>query len=130
MYLYLIQIKLFLKTKLVSKIIWVLNNFLTMEFYRIICNNFYWKKLSPDTASYRTRFWMIVLSAASALLLAFYYGPSDPTYSFKSGCLVILASFTIKHSSKHFISFLQFISKNTVHIINSISILILESKNI
>lgn len=130
MYLYLIQIKLFLKTSLVSKIIWVLNNFLTMEFYRKICNNFYWKKLTPDTASYRTRFWMIVLTAFTALLLAFYYDPSDPTYSFKAGCLIIFATIIIRHSSKHFISFLQFISKNTIHIVSNISLHILESKNI
>lgn len=130
MYLFLIQIKLFLRNKFVSKFLWVLNNFLTMECYRKLCNKFYWKKLTPNTISYRTRFWMILFSVVTALLLAFYYDPSDPTYSFKAGCVIILCAFTIRHSYKKLISILIFYSKNIVHLVNSISFNILDSFNI
>ena len=130
MYFYLIQIKLFLSTKFVSKLIWVINNFLTMECYRKLCNRFYWKKLNTNSISYRTRFWMILLSVFTALLLAFYYDPSDPTYSFKSGCIILLATLTIRHSCKKLITLLQFDSKNIVHISNGITFSILDSNNI
>ena len=130
MFIYLQQIKLYLKLELLDKVIWVLNNFLTMEFYRKLCNSFYWKKLTPNTISYRTRFWMIVLSAITALLLAFYYDPSDPTCSLQSGYLVLFASIALAYSSSTLISFLRFVSKFTAHNVSSISYGTLESKNI
>ena len=130
MYIYYQQIKLYLKLGLFAKIIWVLNNFLTMEFYRKLCNNFYWKKLTPNTISYRTRFWMIVLSAITALLLAFYYDPSDPTCSFRAGYIVLIASIVLTYPSGILISFLRFVSKFTSGSASSISYGTLESRNI
>jgi hypothetical protein len=130
MFIYLIPIKLFLRKKFVSKLIWVMNNFLTMECYRELCNRFYWKKLNPNTVSYRTRFWMIMLSVFSAMLLAFYYDPSDPTYTFKSGCIILLSALSVRHSYKNLMSTLRFYSKNTVHTISCLSFSILDSKNI
>src|SRR3990172_4207371 len=118
---FLIQIKLFMRNKFVSKIIWVLNNFLRMECYRKLCNKFYWKKLDPNTVSYRTRFWMILISVFTATLLAFYYNPSDPTHSFTTGCIIILTVISVRHSYKRLITLLQFYSKNTVHTISFLS---------
>lgn len=130
MYIYYQQIKLYLKLDFFAKVIWVLNNFLTMEFYRKLCNNFYWKKLTPNSISYRTRFWMIVLSAITALLLAFYYDPSDPTCSFRAGYIVLIASIALAYSSSTLISFLRFVSKFTAQNTRSFSYETLESKNI
>jgi hypothetical protein len=130
MYIYIHQIKLFFKLEFFAKVIWVMSNFLTMEFYRKLCNRFYWKKLTPNTISYRTRFWMIVFSAITALLLAFYYDPSDPACSFSSGYIVLLASIALSYSSTILISFLRFVSKYTAQSVSSISFGTLESKNI
>jgi len=125
--LYIIQIKLLLRNNFVSKLIWVLNNFLTMQCYRKLCNRFYWNKLAPNTLSYRTRFWMILFSVITALLLAFYYDPSDPAYSLKAGCIIFMAAFTIRQK---LVSLLINHSKNIFHTINSISFSILDSVNI
>jgi len=131
MYIYYNQIKLYLKLELFAKVIWALNNFLTMEFYRKLCNNFYWKELTPNSISYRTRFWMIVLSAITVLLLAFYYDPSDPTCSFSAGYIVLIATtISLTYSSITLISFLRFVSKFTAGSISSISYGTMKSKNI
>jgi len=127
---YIFQIQLFLKNKFISKLIWVLNNFLTMECYRKLCNKFYWKKLDPNTISYRTRFWMILISVLTATFLAFFYDPSDPTHSFTAGCIVIITALSVRHSCRRLFTLLQFYSKNTVHNINVFSDSILNSVNI
>jgi hypothetical protein len=75
---YCLYLKYYLHGKLFSKIIWVLNNFLTMECYRKLCNRLYWKKIQPGTASYKTRCWLIFLSVISAVWMAFFYNPTDP----------------------------------------------------
>jgi len=62
-----------------EKFIWVVNNFLRIECYRKLCNNLYWKQLKPGTVSSKTRFWMIVATAVSAIWLSFYFDPTDPT---------------------------------------------------
>lgn len=67
--------------KYFSKILWVLNNFLTMECYRKLCNRLYWKKLEPGTLPYTTRCWLIIFSAFSVIWLAFFFDPMDPTNS-------------------------------------------------
>jgi len=119
-----------MRNKFVSKLIWVLNNFLRMECYRKLCNRFYWKKLDPNTVSYRTRFWMILISVFTATLVAFYYNPSDPTLSFKTGCIILFSLFTARHSYKRLISLLQFYSRCTVHTVSCLSNSILNSNNI
>jgi len=55
---------------------------------------------------------MILFSVISALLLAFYYNPSDPT--FKTGFIIPLTVLSIWHSYKILISLLQFFSKKIV----------------
>ena len=75
--------------KYYDKIIWSLNHFLTMEFYRKLCNKLYWKKLKPGTASFITRFCLILFSAISLIWLAFFFDPMDPYYT-KSPSGIIL----------------------------------------
>jgi hypothetical protein len=75
---YYLYVRYYLHSKLFSKIIWVLNNFLTMECYRKLCNRLYWKKIRPGTVSYKTRCWLIFLSVISAVWMAFFYDPTDP----------------------------------------------------
>ena len=75
---YYLYVRYYLHSKLFSKIIWVLNNFLTMECYRKLCNRLYWKKIQPGSVSYKTRCWLIFLSVISAVWMAFFYDPTDP----------------------------------------------------
>ena len=125
-----LQIKLFLRTEFIAKVIWVLNNFLTMEFYRKICNRLYWKKLTPHTASYNTRFWMIIFTALSAIWLAFYYNPNDPANSNSSGFIILLFALVFKKSGISFNTLIRNISKSLNHKIDLITYHILDSSNL
>jgi hypothetical protein len=85
-------IRSILSSRYVRKTIWVLNNFLTMECYRKLCNRLYWKKFEPGTLPYTTRCWLIILSVLSAIWLAFFFDPMDPTNSNSPSRIVILLS--------------------------------------
>lgn len=130
MYNIYLQIKLFLNTEFIAKIVWVLNNFLTMEFYRKICNRLYWKKLTPHTASYNTRFWLLVFTALSAIWLAFYFNPADPTNSKSSGFIILLFALVYKKSAVSFHSFIKNASKSINHKVDLMTYHTLDSENI
>jgi len=126
----LFYINYFLRSKYVDKIIWVLNNFLTMECYRKLCNKLYWKRLKPGTIHYTTRLWIIILSALSVILLAFFFDPMDPTYSDSpSQKISRLAKFFRKIQFNLNSFFLPF-GKVYKHLCNCISFLIPDSNNI
>lgn len=74
-------IRVFILKKSFDKIIWASNHFLTMEFYRKLCNRLYWKKLKPGSVPYTTRCWLIFISAISVIWIAFFFDPMDPNYS-------------------------------------------------
>jgi hypothetical protein len=76
-----IYIKRLFKRKFWDKILWASNNFLTMQFYRKLCNRLYWKKLQPGTLPYTTRCWLIFITVISVIWLAFFFDPMDPDYS-------------------------------------------------
>ena len=92
MRLFCIYIKRSFIQKYYLKLIWVLNNFLTMECYRKLCNKLYWKKLKPGTMSYTTRCWLIFVTALSMIWLAFFFDPLDPDYSKSSSRFFFLIS--------------------------------------
>lgn len=126
----ILQIKLLFKSEFITKVIWVLSNFLTMEFYRKICNNLYWKRLTPHTASYNTRFWMIIFTALSMIWLAFYYNPTDPANTKSSGFIILLFSLILKSSGISFQTLVKNLSKSVNHNIDLITYHILDSENI
>lgn len=125
-----LQIKLIKNSEFLAKTIWVLNNFLTMEFYRKLCNNLYWKKLTPHTASYNTRFWMIVFTALSVIWLAFFYNPNDPTNSKSSGFLILLFALVLKHSSVSIHTIIKNLTGALTSTPDKIAFNILDSDNI
>ncbi|MCX7877278.1 MAG: hypothetical protein N2510_01405 [Ignavibacteria bacterium] len=129
MYYIRIQIKLLLETEIVSKLIWVLNNFLTMEFYRKLCNKLYWKKLKPNTASYNTRFWMILFSALSAIWLAFYFNPSDPANTRSSAFIIICFLAYLKQTGVSIYTFMLSVLRLILCRINSVLYNVLNSCN-
>jgi hypothetical protein len=106
MYINYIQIlNLFFHNKYFQKTNWVLQNFLTMECYRKLCNKCYWKKAKPHTSSYTRRTFLIFFSILFTMCLSFFYSPNDPANS---------------KSSAYFIRLMKFISTLKVHIINFI----------
>lgn len=125
-----INIKLFMHKKFISKIIWVLNNFLTMECYRKICNKLYWKKLTPGTASYKTRLWIIIISAISAVWLAFFFDPTDPTSSISFSLMIALLAKSFRKLDFSIHSLTRNIEKGLKQLISLVAHHILDSGNI
>ena len=85
-----------MQKKIVANIIWVLNNFLTMQCYRKLCNELYWKKLTPGSVSSKTRLWLIIIGALSAVWLAFFFDPTDPTSSLSFSLIIALLAKTFR----------------------------------
>lgn len=125
-----IQIELILQTKTITRITWALSNFLTMEFYRKLCNKLYWKKFKPHTASYNTRFWMIIFSAISAIWLAFYFNPSDPANTRSSAFIILCFLAFLKKTAKCIYKIMLNILRTILTRINSVLDLVLNSCNL
>ena len=123
------DIKLFLNTRFMHSLVWVINNFLRMECYRKLCNKLYWKKLEPGTISYRTRLWMIVLTSLSAIWVAFYFNPTDPTNSNSSSGVIKMLTSLFKKLNSILYSFITAIKVN-YSATNFLSYLVLDSENI
>lgn len=124
------DIKLFLNTRFVHSFVWVINNFLRMECYRKLCNKLYWKKLEPGTIPYTTRIWMITITALSAIWLAFYFNPTDPTNSNSSSGVIKLLSNLFKKLNTILHSFFNITEKINYKLNNLLSLLVLDSENI
>jgi hypothetical protein len=101
-----------------------------MEFYRKLCNNLYWKRLKPHTASYNTRFWMIVLTSVSMIWIAFFYNPTDPANTKSSSFLIILMALILKRSGISFHNIIEHLSKMLNHLAEKITYRILDYSNI
>ncbi len=115
-----------LSKKIFDKIIWASNHFLTMEFYRKLCNRLYWKKLQPGTVPYTTRCWLIFISVISVIWLAFFFDPMDPTYS-KSPSNIISRIGNIIKKFKYLI--FNLIVPNKLFSDNSLKLLVLRNNS-
>ncbi len=124
------DIKLFLNTRFVHSLVWVINNFLRMECYRKLCNKLYWKKLEPGTIPYTTRIWMIAITALSAIWLAFYFNPTDPTNSNSSSGVIKLLTNLFKKLNTILHSIFNITEKINYGFNNLLSLLALDSENI
>lgn len=76
-------VKIIYSNKLLKKFIWCLQNFLTMEFYRKICNKCYWSNIYNSHHSYIKRSIILLISFISVLFFSFFYMPTDPANSNK-----------------------------------------------
>ena len=77
-------VKIIYSNRLLKKLIWCLQNFLTMEFYRKICNNCYWSNIYNTHHSYVKRSVILAISFVSVLFFSFFYMPMDPANSNKA----------------------------------------------
>lgn len=71
------QIITFLKRYL-RKTSWCMQHFLTIEFYRKICNNCYWSNFYNSRHTFAKRALILFVSLISMLFLSFFYMPTDP----------------------------------------------------
>lgn len=127
---YYISLRYFIHRRVLNKILWVLNNFLTMECYRKLCNKLYWKKLTPGTVPYKTRLWIIIISALSAVWLAFFFDPTDPTSSISFSLLMTLVAKSFRKLDFSIHSLYRNLAKNLNQIRNLMFHQILDSGNI
>ncbi len=79
----LIFLKIFC-AKLLPKISWCLQNFLTMEFYRKICRKCYWNNIYEKEHSVLKNTLLILVSILPLMFLSFFYQPTDPANSNKT----------------------------------------------
>ena len=96
--------KKFLSLSLISKFIWCLQNFLTMEFYRKICNNCYWSSVYSGKHNIFKQSLLLLVSIIPLLFSSFFYSPADPANlnrsSFYSKLIFLFSG--LKISAKHF----------------------------
>ncbi|MCB0728941.1 MAG: hypothetical protein R2942_18120 [Ignavibacteria bacterium] len=76
-------VKIIYGSRLLKKFIWCLQNFLTMEFYRKICNKCYWSNIYNSHHSYLKQSVILLISFISVLFFSFFYMPTDPANSNK-----------------------------------------------
>jgi tryptophan-rich sensory protein len=101
--------KILLLKKFFRKTSWCLQHFLTMEFYRKICNNCYWSNFCKTRQSPVNQILIVLVSFASILFMSFFYLPTDPANSNKF-------SFYLR-----WISFLSSLKINIRSLLNKIS---------
>ncbi|MEO8664720.1 MAG: hypothetical protein ABI462_04420 [Ignavibacteria bacterium] len=70
-----------------------MQNFLTMEFYRKICNKCYWSNIYNSKHSVVKQSLIIFISFISVLFFSFFYLPTDPANANKSSYSMILRNF-------------------------------------
>lgn len=81
--------------KMIAKIAWCLQNFLTMEFYRKICNKCYWSNINNPHHSFFKQSLIIFVSFISMLFFSFFYLPTDPANLSKPSYMIRLRNLLI-----------------------------------
>ncbi len=86
-------LRIFFIKKIFRKTFWCFQNFLTMEFYRKICNKCYWSNIYNSRHSIVKQSLIIFISFVSVLFFSFFYLPTDPANSHKSSYHIRLLNF-------------------------------------
>jgi hypothetical protein len=104
----LIVIKFYSERKFISKWVWCLNNFLTMQFYRKLCNKCYWENISSGHSSKIRKYFLLAVSVIPLFFISFFYMPTDPansytaSYIFKFRSILNNLKIIIKELLNHF----------------------------
>lgn len=95
----MILIRIFL-LKLFDKAVWGIQNFLTMEFYRKICNKCYWSNVYRHDHNPAKKTLLIIVSLLPVLFLSFFYSPTDPANSARTSAffffMSVISTITLK----------------------------------
>lgn len=99
----------FLRLSIVAKTIWCIQNFLTMEFYRKICNNCYWSSVYSNKHNLFKQILLLLISIIPLLFFSFFYSPTDPANLKRSSFFIKLVNlfYGLKISAKEFINFIS-----------------------
>ncbi len=99
----------FLSLSFISKFVWCLQNFLTMEFYRKICNNCYWSSVYSGRHNIFKQSLLLIVSIIPLLFFSFFYSPADPANLNRSSFYTKLISvfFGLKISAKHLLNIIS-----------------------
>lgn len=89
--------------KILCDINWASQHFLTMEFYRRICNRYYWKRIKPGTVSFLERIFWVIISV-------FFFSFSSPFYSASDPANLVNNKFNYK-IRKYYILLISFYKK-------------------
>lgn len=122
-------LKIFYLSKFIDKTVWCFQNFLTMEFYRKICNKCYWSNIYNSKHSKFKQSLILIISFISVLFFSFFYLPTDPANSDKSSFFIriknfvsgfkIMLQYLFKNISNQLIqfssSFIILLQKNLIH---------------
>lgn len=104
--------------KSIDKISWCFQNFLTMEFYRKICNKCYWSNIYNKKHSLIKQTLLLIVSVIPVLFLSFFYMPTDPANLNKSSFLLRLRNY-ISTISINLNNILQSISNKVIQLSSS-----------
>lgn len=104
--------------KSIDKISWCFQNFLTMEFYRKICNKCYWSNIYNTKHSIIKQSLILFVSFIPVLFLSFFYMPTDPANLNKSSFLLRIRNY-ISEFSINLNSILQSISNKIIQLSSS-----------
>ena len=85
--------KILFHKSLFRKTMWCFENFLTMRFYRKICNNCYWSNIYMRKHSFLKQSLILLVSLFSLLFLSFFYLPTDPANLNRSSYLFRITNF-------------------------------------
>lgn len=113
--IYLIKIFFY---KLFDKTSWCMQNFLTMEFYRKICNKCYWSNIYNKKHSILKQLFLLLVSFISVLFFSFFYMPTDPANLNKSSFLLRVRNY-ISAFSINLNNILQSISNKVIQLTSS-----------
>lgn len=72
-----------LLNEILLKTIWCFQHFLTMEFYRKICNHCYWSNIYNSKNNFFKKTLILTISFIPLLFFSFFYLPTDPANSNK-----------------------------------------------
>lgn len=86
-------LRIFLFKGFFRKASWCFQNFLTMEFYRKICNKCYWSNVYNSKHSKAKQSLILAISFISVLFFSFFYLPTDPANTNKSSYYLRLKIF-------------------------------------
>lgn len=115
--------------RFIEKTTWCFQNFLTMEFYRKICNKCYWSNIYDSKHSKLKQSLILIISFISVLFFSFFYLPTDPANSDKASYYFRLKNFVsgfkirlqnlLKNISNQLIqfsySFINLLQKNLIN---------------
>ena len=95
-----------------------MQNFLTMEFYRKICNKCYWSNIYNKKHSIVKQLFLLLVSFISVLFFSFFYMPTDPANLNKSSFLLRVRNY-ISAFSINLNNILQSISNKVIQLTSS-----------